>query len=254
MTIPAEAASIKLMELIRPYVGMLFFAPYDHLTPQTIRFNGTVTFVNTGNAKIVVTNAHVYRRFRELKVEEASLRMFITRSVQDQLLELREEYLIADGGRTVDLAVFSFPNPDQVDSIGKAYFAAAPWPASRVPVGTPAVILGFQGAHRQADKTALRINLTVMCDKVSASSQRHLILVDEECARTVVKINQSLGDLGPLGGMSGSPVFTVDKDAYANLVGFLYETGEGAEATVFAVHADLITPEGKINYALVTWQ
>jgi hypothetical protein len=78
-------------------------------------------------------------------------------------------------------------------------------------------------------------------------------LVDEDLARVSVRVNQSLGELGPLGGLSGSPVFTMDKENYANLAGFLYETGEGTDATVFAAHADSLTPEGKIDYGRIGW-
>lgn len=241
------------MERFRPYVSMLFFAPQDQLTPQTVRFNGTAAFVNTGRAKIVVTNAHVYRRYKELQREEPSLRMFLTGSVQDQILELRKEYFIDDGGGAVDLATFAFPNADQVENVGKAYFVADPWAAARPEVGTTAVILGFQGVHRQIGETTLGVNLTVICDRVSACSPRHLVLVDEDLARISVKVNESLGELGPLGGMSGSPVFTMDNNDYANLVGFLYEAGEGADATVFAAHADILTPEGKIDHARIIW-
>ena len=99
--------------------------------------------------------------------------MFLTGSVEGQILELREEYFIDDGGRAVDLATFAFPNADQVEIVGKAYFVAHPWAAPRPDVGTTAVILGFQGAHRQTGETTLRINLTVICDRVSACSPRH---------------------------------------------------------------------------------
>jgi hypothetical protein len=251
MTTETENATIALMERFRPYVGMLFFAPNDQLTPQMVRFNGTAAFVNTGRARIVVTNAHVYRRFRELEQEEPSLKMFLTGSAKNQVLELKKEYLIADGGHAVDLAVFSFPNVDQVEAIGKRYFMAHPWPASRPEVGTTAVIIGFQGAHRHAGETTLTVNLTVICDRVTSCSPRHLILVDEDVARVSVKVNPSLGELGALGGMSGSPVFTMDRENYANIVGFLYETGEGTAAMVFAVHADFLTPEGKIDHAQI---
>jgi len=253
MTSQAEAATIALMDRFRPYVGMLLFAPNDQLTPQTVRFNGTAAFVNTGSTKIVVTNSHVYRRFKELQQAETSFRMFLTGSVQHQVLELRDEYILADGGHAVDLAVFSFPNADQVELIGKEYFKADPWPAPRVQEGASAVIIGFQGTHRQVGETTLTVNLTAICDRVTASSTRHLILVDEDLARVSVKVNQSLGELGPLGGMSGSPVFTMDKESHANLVGFLYETGEGADATVFAAHADLLTSEGKLDYNRINW-
>jgi hypothetical protein len=37
--------------------------------------------VTTGSARIVVTNAHVYRRFKELQEQEPSLRMFLNGSI-----------------------------------------------------------------------------------------------------------------------------------------------------------------------------
>ncbi|HEV2395806.1 MAG TPA: hypothetical protein VGS27_02540 [Candidatus Sulfotelmatobacter sp.] len=245
-------ATVKLMQLFRPFVGMLFFAP-DNPEPTSIRFNGTASFVNTGTAKVIVTNGHVYKRFVELKQQEPSLKMFITGSVTNQLLELKEEYLVDYGKNAVDLAVFSFSKPDQLQHLGKQYFPARPWPTARPNVGMPVVIPGFQGVHRQIGDGKLTINLTVFCDRVSSSSDRHFVLVDEGQERIVVRINASLDELGPLGGVSGSPVFTMDSENHATLVGFLYETGEGADATIFAVHADLLTAEGKINHALISW-
>jgi hypothetical protein len=93
MTSPAEEATVKLMQLFRPFVGMLLFAP-DNPEPSSVRFNGTASFVVTGIAKIIVTNGHVYKRFMELKQQEPSLKMFITGAVPNQILELREEYLV----------------------------------------------------------------------------------------------------------------------------------------------------------------
>jgi hypothetical protein len=252
MASPAEEATIRLMHLFRPFVSMLLFAP-DNPEPNSIRFNGTASFVDTGTAKIIVTNGHLYKRFMELKQQEPSLKMFITGSVPNQLLELREEYLLDYGRTAVDIAVFSFPIPEQLEEMGKRYFPARSWPATRPKVGTTAVIPGFQGAHRQVGDGKLTINLTVFCDRISSSSDRHLVLVDEGQERIVVRINASLDKLGPLGGVSGSPVFTMDSENNATLVGFLYETGEGANATIFAVHADLLTAEGKIDHALISW-
>jgi hypothetical protein len=246
----AEAAVKVLTDRFRPYVGMLFFAPQKQITPTTIRFNGTVAFVDTGLSKLIITNDHVYKRFVELKREEPELRMFVTGSSPNTLIELGEHHLIDHGGKSADLAIFSLRNPQQLEDVGKAYFPASPWPPLRPDVGTPAVIIGFQGAHRVPVGSNLQINFTVLCDKITSSSQRHLILADEDQARKTVKINPALDDLGPLGGMSGSPVFTVGPDEDARLVGFLYETGDGADAMVFAVHADVITGEGRIDYGL----
>jgi hypothetical protein len=206
MTSPAEEATIRLMHLFRPFVGMLLFAP-DSPEPDSVRFNGTASFADTGTAKIIITNGHVYKRFMELKQQEPLLKMFLTGSVPNQLLELREDYLVDYGKSAVDLAVFSFPMPEQLQDMGKRYFPAHPWPAARPKVGTTAVIPGYQGVHRQVGDGKLTINLTVFCDRISSSSDRHLVLVDEGQERIVVKINASLDDLGLLGGVSGSPVF-----------------------------------------------
>lgn len=245
-------ATVKLMQFFRPFVGMLCLAP-DNPEPDSVRFSGTASFVDTGIAKVIVTNGHVYKRFMELKQQEPSLKMFITGSVPNQILELREEYLVDYGKNAVDLAVFSFSMPEQLQDLGKQYFPAHPWPAPRPMVGATVVIPGFQGVHRQVGDGKLTINLTVFCDRISSSSDRHFVLADEGQERVVVKINTSLDELGLLGGVSGSPVFTMDSENNATLVGFLYETGEGADATIFAFHADLLTKEGKINHALISW-
>jgi hypothetical protein len=247
------SATITLTELFRPYVGMLFFAPADNLSPTTVRFNGTASFVDTGSAKVVVTCAHVLRRFRELRLEEPELDMFITGSSTNHVLRLEETYLVSDGGKSVDLAVFKFPNPDQVLDLGKCYFQAAPWPPLRPEVGRTAIIAGFQGEHREARENALRINLTVFCDLITSVSDRHLVLADESATRVCVKLNQDLGDLGLLGGLSGSAVFTTDSDNSARLAGFLYETGSGTDATVFAIHADFLNDDGTINRRRIAW-
>jgi hypothetical protein len=249
--ITAEEATKILADRFRQHVGMLFLAPHNQLSSSSIRFNGTAAFIDTGSAKLIITNDHVFRRFTELRQEEPELRMFVTGSNPNMLIELSEAHLIARGGKDADLAIFSLGNPLQLEDIGKTYFPASPWPPQRPVPGTAAVIIGFQGVHRIAVGTNLQINLTVICDRITSSSQRHLILVDEEQARTIVKLNAALDELGPLGGMSGSPAFTVGPNGDATIVGFLYETGEGADAMVFAVHADIVTSEGKIDYGLI---
>lgn len=251
MSMNAEDAMKILTDRFRRNVGMLFFAPTQQITPTTIRFNGTVAFVDTGSSKLIITNDHVYRRFTELKSEEPDLAMFITGSSPNTVIEISEKDLIDRGGKSADLSIFSLSNPAQLEDIGKEYFQVSSWPTPRPNAGTSAVIVGFQGAHRIPVGSNLQINLTVLCDKISSSSQRHLILVDEDQVRTTVKLNPQLDELGPLGGMSGSPVFTVEPDDKASLLGFLYETGEGADATVFAVHADNITAQGKIDYGVI---
>lgn len=46
----------------------------------------------------------------------------------------------------------------------------------------------------------------------------------------------------------------VGPDDDAAIMGFLYEMGAGADAMVFAVSADIITSEGKIDYGLILYR
>src|SRR5579884_2643689 len=108
------AETVKILtDKFRPYVGMLFFAPKNQITPTTIRFSGTATFADTGSAKLIITNDHVYTRFTELKRNEPELGMFVTGSSPNMVLELSEKHLIDRGGRFADLAIFSLQNPVQ---------------------------------------------------------------------------------------------------------------------------------------------
>jgi hypothetical protein len=233
------------------FVGMVFFAPGDNLLADTIRFNGTATFIDTGRKKLVVTNSHVFKRFKELREKEPSLEMFLTGSVPNQVLELREDYLVDDGKSAVDLVTFAFGKPDQLEAIGKSYFDGDSWPQPRPVPGVTGVVIGFPGGLRQPGEFSLRINLTVLCDNITSVSSRHLVLVDEEIARITVKLNPSLGELGALAGMSGSAVFAIGLDGKPSLAGLVYEGDEGADATLFVVHADFLTAERKIDYSKV---
>lgn len=243
----SQDTTVALLRQFSPFASMLFFAPGNNLTPETVAFNGTAALVDTGKRKLILTNSHVYRRFRELRSETPSLAMFLTGSHQTQIVELKDTHLVDEGGSAVDLAAFALEHPEQVGLIGKSYFRAAAWPPARPIAETTAVVVGFVGEHRQVGKDSLKINLSVICDKVTSVSDRHFVLVDEDRARISVKVNPTLGELGDLGGMSGSPAFAIGLDGEPYFAGVLYEAGEGKEAMVFAVHADFLTAEGKID-------
>jgi len=161
---------------------------------------------------------------------------------------------VDDGGGKVDLATFALQHPEQVGLIGKSYFPEATWPPARPTAETTAVVVGFVGEHRQIGQQSLNISLSVICDKVTSVSDRHFVLVDEDRTRVSVKMNPTLGELGDLGGMSGSPAFAVGINGEPSFAGLLYEAGESKEATVFAVHADFLTADGKIDRNRISWQ
>jgi hypothetical protein len=73
----SEDTTVALLHQFSPFASMLFFAPGDDLTPGNVMFNGTAAFVDTGKMKLVVTNSHVYCRFKELRTETPNLAMFL---------------------------------------------------------------------------------------------------------------------------------------------------------------------------------
>jgi hypothetical protein len=57
------AATKKIGDTFRPYVGMLLFIAGNGADPSSVTNNGTVSFVDTGSAKLLVTCAHVIKAF-----------------------------------------------------------------------------------------------------------------------------------------------------------------------------------------------
>lgn len=168
------------------------------------------------------------------------------------LLELLDEYVV-DRDDYADLATLRLPDPDAIQPFGKAYFRSGlSWPPASAAIGEEVVVLGFQGENRKQITEGLSARTTLFKDSVSSVAEKHFLLVDEEETRRVVKIDQELGEVRELGGMSGSGAFAFDEHGLTRVVGFFYESlrAFGIEAhrvPMFFTHSAFITKEGIIH-------
>jgi hypothetical protein len=237
--------------LLLPHVAILVFVSDGDRQNIRVTRNGSVSFIDTGKECLLVTCDHVIREFQELRQSDPSLRMAVGGAGKG-LLELLDEYLV-DRDRDIDLATLRLPDPNMIQSYGKAYFRSAlSWPPARATVGEEVVTLGFQGSNRKEITGGLRARTTLFKTPVSSVAERHFLLVDEQETRRVVKIDQELGEVGELGGMSGSAAFALNENGLTRVVGFFYESlpAFGIEAhrvPMYFVHLSFITAQGTID-------
>lgn len=69
----------------------------------------------------------------------------------------------------------------------------------------------------------------------------------------VVKLSNEPGDLGSLGGMTGSETYTLAEGSEPKLIGFYYEAGEhsGTHVPLRITHADFLKADGTLDWGRV---
>lgn len=235
------------------YVGMAIILD-DGSNPNSIIGNGTISFVDTGKRQILVTCAHVYEKFSELKKDKKVI-LGLAGGYGRQPLDITEAIVINKERKYIDLAILELPLSCNLESIDREYFLCNQWPPERAKKGDLAFMVGYPGIHRQSSPRGLEIRSTPIVDFVSGSSQRHFTLADENQEREVVKYKDNLKEFGSLGGISGAAVY-ISKDGCnppksAILAGFAYESNnDGKNAIILAHHADYINDDGKINRSM----
>jgi hypothetical protein len=249
-----KAKSRAIADRLLPHVGMLLFLPSPEGLPKDVMYNGTVSFIDTGTERLLVTCGHVVDKFNELRSANPDTTLVITGNSGTQPVIVSDAEVIDNGGTRLDMAVLRLPDPDRITLCGKSYFKAEFWPPKRAVEGQVAVLVGFPGEHRDPSARGLEVRATPICDFVTSVSERNIFLVDQDIARVDVKCNPSLKDLASLGGMSGSAVYVVDEVRQVpQLVGFLYEAGKGTHAMVYIAHAAFLRSDGTLDRQSMPW-
>lgn len=250
----SEAARI-FGDVISPYVAALLFITNRDDRHQ-ITNNATASFVDTGKARLLITNAHVVHAFDQKSAEDPSLLMVVGGGGTSGCLVIERTWMkdiYPKDDLKVDLAVFEVPEKSEVSTFGKRFYRSDSWPPPRISVGDFAVICGFPGEHRREESETVRVSIDVIADPVSSVGDVSFTLADERRERALVKLNPELNELGGFGGMSGSAVFHFSQDGAHRLAGFLHETHEGLNAQIRAVHADFVREDGSLNYSLLPY-
>jgi hypothetical protein len=250
----AHETTITLGNIILPHVTALLFMSCSEDNGYQVLNNATGAFVDTGTSKLLVTNAHVVYAFDEKLRTEPTLKLVVGGAGAAFAMDrawLKDYYKKPD--LKLDLATFALPEDFEISKFGKVFYRPATWPPARVAAGELVVIAGYPGDHRSQNGATAAMKINVFADPVSSVNDVAFVLADESAERVLVKLDPAMGELGQFGGMSGSPAFRFSEDGRPQLVGFLFETHDGLNAQIRAVHADFIREDGHLDYGLLPY-
>jgi hypothetical protein len=250
----AKETTITLGNVILPHVTALLFMRGSEESGYDVLNNATGAFLDTGKSRLLVTNAHVVQAFDEKFRTEPTLKLVIGGAGTSLVVDrdwLKGFYKKPD--LKLDLATFLLPKNFDISICGKAFYRPDTWPPDRVSVGELVVIAGYPGDHRTQDGAKATMKINVFADPVSSVNDVAFVLADESAERVLVRVDPEIGELGQFGGMSGSPAFRFSESGDHQLAGFLFETHDGLNAQIRAVHADFICEDGRLDYGLLPY-
>ena len=231
------------------YIGMALILG-NREDPASVRHNATISFLSTGERRLLVTSAHVIEAFEQVQAEHRNAILAVTCGTGKQPIDITSAPVvdrIRSGG--VDLATLEFEHHDLFEQAGKAFFEPNVWPPPRATEGDIAFLVGFPELHREVSDRGLECRVTPICDFVTAVSDRKVTLADEKLKRRVLTGNPHLPSFGSLSGMSGCPAFIQrDGESKWNLSGFMYEASQNDHHAFICInHADFIQEDGRID-------
>ncbi len=242
------------IELFKKHVGMALILK-DKNGPESVLRNGTISFVDSGSKKLLVTNAHVFEAFENAQESHPEALLAVTTETGTKPIDISSATIVDRIKSGVDLAILDFEYPKLFENAGKSFCSHAEWPPPRAREGDHVFLVGFPELHRKKSNRGLECRLTGICEVVTACSDRQLLIVDEDLSRRVLKSNPHLKDFGSLSGMSGCAAFSQKEgEAEWALCGFMYEASEAsANATICINHVDFIRDDGGIDRGLMPW-
>jgi hypothetical protein len=219
-----------------------------------LKKSGTISFIRTAERALFITCRHVYEAFLQARAKRKKVRWLIYGSGGVPPLDASDYELVDMGGRHLDLAVLSCPDPEVILSLNKRFCEL--WPPVRAGRGDLAIAFGCPTERRFTREHTIQVRLRRLGGHVSSSVDAHAIIVDEGRSRFHFRAPDSKSASSRLnhGGMSGGAVFLFN-EALRNprLTGFLYETTKGAHAHLLVVHADYIHADGTLDHARIAW-
>ena len=208
-----------------------------------IKANGTITFVDTGEKILGVTNDHVYQGYLSSLENDSSL------ICQIGAASFRPEERIIDRSPPktgLDLATFDLSDVLVNASMSRIHRSRG-WPPPDAQVDDLVVLGGWPGTFRDERLGALNAYFASFITRIDSSIPEH--------SRTSVNVTEAipsgkliLPDDPDLGGSSGGPILRIREETTVTLelVGFIYEYSQ-AWQVVLARHANRVSADGTIR-------
>lgn len=237
-----DIANVAL-DCCRDYVTFAMIADVPSGPNSRVHNSATCSFIDTGHAKIGVTNQHVLEAYRKQKLTKPNVRFQLGSLVFDAEERLIDEHV------NHDLAVFSVDEAC-VSRLKKQFCSCSSWPPQRARVSEIALLAGYPGIFRQqVSNQDVLFEVVLLLEVVKSSSDEHFTIFLDKANWTKQSGRRKISDLKNLGGFSGSSVFRLVEDelgAVVEPVGIVFEAL--SEFGLFrARHMDLIKPDGSIG-------
>lgn len=234
------------------FCGPIFIAPGLNTYPGQMIDNGTYSLINTGKKQILVTCHHVWQAYLDNKKDNLNAILAINLGDGNATVSFQfpERHLI-DSNATLDLAVFDFESSQilvnkTLITHQKNWFPIQQWPIPKARDGEYVVLMGFPGRQIEKLGSTCIFKAQHLCFKISHSGYKEIhILNNGENIEVFKDVKHWLG------GLSGSPAYTVGRNG-TSLVGFVKSgSGSASESSIFSgclllTHASFLQPDGRL--------
>lgn len=245
------------IEVLKEYIRLAasyslpIFWGYKAGDTFNVNNNGTAFILNTGQKRILVTAAHVYRSYINHKVKgKAELCQLANIS-----FDLEERLLSIPSGNSIDIATFRITEKE-IQQLGAAVLRGSnkSWPPPRPEEQNMVIIAGFPGLERiRRDEDAFSFGYYCFNTPISSISDLHFgCCIDRQFWVDVLGCGFPPENYD-MGGISGAPAIAlVCSEAGIvswRLAGVVYEanTSEFMGEILFANHVEYIQSNGYIN-------
>jgi len=227
--------------MLLPHCAPIFFLPSDRARPSDIPNNGTVSLIDTGTKKLLVTCCHVWHGFVDYRDKNPSAKLGVIFANGFGTPEFLDEQVpVVDS--TIDLAVFE-ARTDIWDMGKKEFYGIHRWPVPKGKIDEPIAFLGFPGEGRRASEHVGSFRYHVCGSTVEGVSELGLRL--RKGHRTRGPTGETISPV-EIGGVSGSPAFARSSKGGFRLVGFVKMGGSSADP-IFVAHAAFLNSDGSLS-------
>lgn len=221
----------------------IFFLPTESISPATICANGTVGLIDTGQKKLLVTCAHVWTGFEDLRLTHPSSQLAVIFASGYAKPERINKTNLIDFDAGLDLAVFEACPEWNMGH--KEFYRITRWPVPQAKVGQPIAFLGFAGTGRKTSAHWGQFSYSVFGLSVNCTSDRKLVTNSPSKGTLFFDDGKPIGPID-IRGMSGSPAYVRDRKGGFNLAAFV-QMGHMSDDSIFLTHASFLNPDGTLT-------
>lgn len=228
------------------YVIPVFIADNISKVDSKVYSNGTATFIDTGMKKILVTNEHVIREYREQRIQHTDLNFYLGSlviDVEDRLIDINKDQ---------DLATLTI-EPEELTSLGKECCSCVNWPPDIISSDEVVMFIGFPGIFRRLVSTnVVRFESAIIVDDVTSSSPGKFTIHMDFSDYFKFSGLRDADELTDIGGFSGAGVFKFKDSGLMKIVepaGIIFEGSSNLNVQL-AKHIGFINADGTINDVL----